>query len=262
MFFRNKQQEAFFQKVEERLQSMEEAICANTSQLDALSQLPHPDLGPLGQNLQKLDLDSLSTNLQKLDLDSLSTNLQKLDLDSLGKTAGQLAALNKAVTELDGRLGQNINQLHTAVQKHDMAIEDLLDEWEEKKSDEQGIQDRFREHAHTEKLLLDLFEAYQEQFWNLKRFAEATGGKWSKQVALMEQNLQRSLQQCGIRIIQERGAKVDYALHEIVEAVETTDPALDKKISDIYRCGYIYKGKVKKKAQAAAYRMVPKTGKE
>ena len=155
----------------------------------------------------------------------------------------------------NGQLENRFSQLHSYVHKHDMAIEDLLDEWAEKKSDEEDVMARLQESAQTEKLLLELFESYQEQFWNLKHYAAAKDESLTAQVALMEKNLEHYRRSCAISMIQECGVSVDYDLHEVIEAVDTADPALDKTIAEIYRCGYLYKGKVRKKAQAAAYRL-------
>lgn len=165
--------------------------------------------------------------------------------------------LQCALNQTTGRLEQQLSQLHSEVHKHDMAIEDLLDEWEEKKSDEESVKARQQESDQTEQLLLGLFEAYQEQFWNLKHYAASKDGNWSAQIALMEINLEHYRRTCAISLIQESGVSVDYDLHEVIEVVDTKDPALDKTIADIYRCGYLYKGKVRKKARAAAYRFTP-----
>lgn len=153
-------------------------------------------------------------------------------------------------------LNQNIGQLQTSVHKHDMAIEDLLEEWDLKKSDEDSIKEQFKEYKNSECQMLTLFEAYQEQFWNLKRFTDTNNGILAEQIALMEKNLEQYRQLCGISIIGETGIPVDYDLHEVIEAADTTDSGQDKLVAVIYRCGYLYKGKVKKKAQVSAYRYV------
>jgi len=162
---------------------------------------------------------------------------------------------SRTIRELENSMNQNLSRLHSDVHKHDMAIEDLLDEWAEKKSDEDSVNARLQESAQTEKLLLELFESYQEQFWNLKHYAASNDAALTSQVALMEKNLEHYRRSCAISLIQECGVSVDYDLHNVIEAVDTTDPALDKTIAEIYRCGYLYKGKVIKKAQAAAYRL-------
>lgn len=165
-------------------------------------------------------------------------------------------ALEQATVEENRKLetmNQNISQLQKSVQKHDMAIEDLLEEWDEKKSDEDNIKEKFREYENNERYLLELFEEYQEQFWNMKRFADEKDETWAAQIALMEKGLERCRQLCGISIIGECVSTVDYDLHEVIEVLDTTDPDKDKMIARIYRCGYIYKGQVKKKAQVSAY---------
>ena len=49
---------------------------------------------------------------------------------------------------------------------------------------------------------------------------------------------------------------MDYALHEVVEVVETTDIQKNKTIAEVYRPGYVYRGRVKKKAQVKAFRCI------
>ena len=109
--------------------------------------------------------------------------------------------LQCALNQTTGRLEQQLSQLHSEVHKHDMAIEDLLDEWEEKKSDEESVKARQQESDQTEQLLLGLFEAYQEQFWNLKHYAASKDGSWSAQIALMEINLEHYRRTCAISLI-------------------------------------------------------------
>lgn len=202
------------------------------------------------------------TQLRQLD-EQLHSFKQKFSavsqrLDSLNEATRQLDNnINQKITNLDSGIHQQLSGFHSIIQKHDMVLEDLLDEWEERKSDAQAVQDRFAQMEQNETQLLALIEASQEQFWSLKRFAESNQDTaLSTQVALIEKSLERSRLVCGIHLIQECGVDVDYSLHEIVEAIDTDDPTLDKKIADIYRCGYIYKGTVKKKAKAAAYRLI------
>lgn len=186
--------------------------------------------------------------------------------DNTVQSIGELdTAINERLYALEDQFQQTFHpfesrfqQLHAEIHKHDMAIEDLLDEWEEKSSDEQSIKLRLQESDAAEKLLLNLFEAYQEQFWSLKHYAASKDDTWASQIALMEKNLEHCRRSCAISIIQDCGASVDYDLHDIIEVVPTKDPALDKTIAEIYHCGYLYKGKVRKKAQVSAYRFSEK----
>jgi len=60
-----------------------------------------------------------------------------------------------------------------------MVIEDLLDTWEERQSTEDNAKKRFHEYEQNEQHLLNLFDAYQAQFWNLKWFADTKDEIWS-----------------------------------------------------------------------------------
>lgn len=110
--------------------------------------------------------------------------------------AGALSGCSGKLEEIE----QNIGQLRTAVQKHDMAIEDLLEKWEAKESEKDSVRGQLLKYEQSEDALLALFESYQEQFWNMKRFAEKKEEAWSAQTALMEQKLERCRQLCGSSI--------------------------------------------------------------
>lgn len=179
--------------------------------------------------------------------------------ETLRRIEEQLKILEDGITTKNGQfetLDKNITRLQTTVLKHDMAMEDLLDEWEQRRSDEEEVKERFREQEQNERHLLALFEAYQEQFWNLRRFADTKDEAWSAQISLMEQNLDHHRRLCGIDVIGTCGNKVDYDLHEVIETMETEDSGKDRQVAHVYECGYLYKGKVKKKARVAAYRAV------
>lgn len=175
---------------------------------------------------------------------SLEEKFQALRQE-LGKSNRQLEEVN-----------QKVGQLQLSVQKHDMAIEDLLDEWEEKRSDEADVKARFQEGTRRENQLLKVFEVYQEQFWNLKRFADTADSEWAEQLSLMEKNLMHCRQLCGISIIGECGVEIDYDLHEAIEVLDTTDPRLNGIVAAVYSSGYLYQGKVKKKARVGVYRTI------
>ncbi len=183
---------------------------------------------------------------------------KKKNEDLLKNLDERLKTLEHGVDAGRGRLenlNTSIGKLQAAANKHGMAIEDLLEEWEERQSDEEEVREHFRDFKQGERHLLELFEAYQEQFWSLKRFADSRDETWASQIALMESNLERYRQLCGIVVIGGGNMRVDYDLHEVVETVQTDDLDLDKRIADVYCCGYIYKGNVKKKARVAAYRL-------
>ena len=89
--------------------------------------------------------------------------------------------------------------------------------------------------------------------WNMKRFAGRKDETWAAQIALMEQKLEHCRQMCGISIIEKCGVEVDYDLHEVIEVRTTAEPNKDRLIAEIIDWGYLYKGKVKKRAQVTVY---------
>lgn len=152
-------------------------------------------------------------------------------------------------------MNQISGQLPSVVSKHNMAIEDLLDEWADKRSGEELMQQTLTQLQQSEKQLLELLEAYQEHFFRLERYAKTNDPALASQLALMAQGTGHCRQLCGIRLIDTEGATVDYDLHEVIEVLPAPSPTQDKTVADIYRPGYLYKGTVKKKAQVAAYRL-------
>lgn len=204
MFFKKKTHDGYKNSLEGRLQAMEQELSLVTKKLESL-------------NKDIMQINSLPQSIGSLD-----------------------SSINQSIRALSGNFSEVVSKLQPAIQKHDMAIEDLLDEWEEQKN---------------EKLLLELFEGYQEQFWNLKRFASNKDGSWSAQIALMENSLEHYRNACGISSIQQCGILVDYNMHEVIEAIPTDSPKLDKTVAEIYLPGYLYKGKIQKKAQVTAYRI-------
>ena len=173
------------------------------------------------------------------------------------KLDAKLDALTQRILDENGKLAEvsgNLDKLQRLVQEQGMSIEDLLEEWSERTVLEDELRTRLREGEEEEQHLLQLFEVYQEQFHNLQRFARGRDEAWTAQIAMMERSLEHYRQSCGISLIGECGTEVDYDLHEVIEAIETAQPDQDRKIADVYRGGYLYKGKIKRKAQVAAYK--------
>lgn len=178
---------------------------------------------------------------------------QKL-LDEMARGQEQQHQLAQRQLQLVQESDRKLEQLGARVSKHDMALEDLLEEWEEKSAGEERLLDSLQEQKQAEKKLLDLFEAYLDQFFDMRRMAHGQGGGWAGQLELMEKQLEHYRRLCGITVISDCGVPVDYDLHEVIEPVATGDRALDQTVEQVYRCGYFYQGTVKRKAQVTAYR--------
>lgn len=229
MFFRHKNQNDQYRRLEEQLAAVAQDAADAKQKLGLLSDL--------SETVRQLKFNAAKT------MDELDANVTQ-----------HLELLDARVIQHLGEVETHFTQLHSDIHKHDMAIEDLLDEWSEKKSEEDTINIQLKKAGQAEQQLLELFEAYQEQFWNLKHYAASKDESWASQITLMEKTLEHYQRGSAISIIQASGVSVDYDLYDIIEVIDTADPALDKTIAEIYRCGYLYKGKVRKKAQAAAYR--------
>ncbi len=172
------------------------------------------------------------------------------------KMETEIEALKQGISAGNARLSdmdRNLQQLQNSVREQGISVEDLLEEWSERKSVEDGLRKQLHESVENEGHLLELFEAYQEQFRNLKRFAESKDTVWSEQVAMMEKGLEHYRQLCGISVIDKCGAEVNYDLHEVIKVIDTGRADQDGKIADVYRCGYLYQGRVRRKAKVAVY---------
>lgn len=185
---------------------------------------------------------------------------------ALKEMAGRLLSVEQKLAGLEQKLlagqadvqvlQQETQQFGKEIKKHNVAVENLLDDLEQKMEEEQTVKELRTEREKERENFLSLFEVYQEHFWQMKNFAKDRNEALYKQLAMMEKNMQNSQNFCGITVTGEEGEKVDYDMYEVVEAVETTDISKDKKVARIYGPGYLYQGKVKKRAKAAVYRFI------
>ena len=153
-------------------------------------------------------------------------------------------------------LSREIRQIGTDVRKHDMALEDCLDALEEQREEETQSQKRIDELEAGQEKLLQVLDAYQEQMWNMMRYAREHDPAWVSQIELVQNAVKGKQISGGIGLIEETGVKVDYGLHEVIETIDTEKEEQSQIVAEIYHPGYAYKGVVKKKAKVAAYRYV------
>lgn len=156
--------------------------------------------------------------------------------------------------ELLEALSKELRQIGTDVRKHDMALEDCLDALEEQREEESQSQKRIAELETGQDRLLEILDVYQEQVWNMMRYASEHDPAWVPQIELVQNAVKGKQMSGGIVLIEETGCKVDYALHEVIEVLDTTDEGRIQTVAKIYHPGSVYKGTVRKKAKVAAYR--------
>ena len=164
--------------------------------------------------------------------------------------------------ELLDALSQQIRQTGTDVRKHDMALEDCLDVLEEQREEETQSQKKIAELESGQEKLLQVLDAYQEQVWNMMRYAAEHDPAWVAQIDLIRNAVRGTQISGGVSLIEETGVRVDYALHEVIEIIDTAEEERAQVVAEIYHPGYVYMGVVKKKAKVAAYRYVQTDGQE
>lgn len=191
----------------------------------------------------------------------------------LRQILSKIEALESAVTSMESSgtssfdgLSSSLKDLRTAANRHDMAIEDLLDSWENLQKEQQAEtrslsaslsalhhQDR-AEFQSREKVLLDLVMSYHDQLYMLQRAAdEAHAEDWSHQFTLADAKLTSLRLPAEFQPICNVNLPVDYSLHEVVDLVPTADSLLDHLIAEVDSCGYLYRGKVLRKAKVSVY---------
>lgn len=191
-----------------------------------------------GKNREKNEKERKEEQFRK----SVQEQLREL-LDEKEKNQGLLDAL---ATE--------VKQTGADVRRHDMALEDFLESLEEQQEEERVSRERIRALEQEQEALLQLLDVYQEQVWNMRRYAGGHDLAWIPQLDLVQNTVKGKMIPCGIVLIEEAGAKVDYLLHEVIEARDTAEEARAQTVAEVYRPGCIYKGSVRRKAKVAAYR--------
>lgn len=179
--------------------------------------------------------------------------------------------------QTDELIRQSTKELHAlreSVNKHDIVMEDMLDEWqsfqdqqtEEKENLRQALlgqlQSESKSLAESEQALLSLSMDFQDQLFALRRAAseEAEPSPWARQILLTEEKLRPSLEKSGLQPIDAVGEPFSYQLHESVQVTDTDDPALGMHVSDVLSCGYLYRGKILRKALVSVWRLNPSEG--
>lgn len=151
-------------------------------------------------------------------------------------------------------LSQEIRQNSTDIRKHDMSLEDCLEMLEEQQENEKQDRKRRKEFEEERDSLLKLIEVYQEQMWSMRRYASEHDPAWMPQLDLSRETIKGKEDLCGVARIEETGGRVDYELHEVVEVRETAQEEQAQTVAEVCHPGYIYRGKVRRKAKVIAYR--------
>ena len=151
-------------------------------------------------------------------------------------------------------LSKEVRQNSADIRRHDMSLEDCLEMLEKRQEEERLGRERVKEFEEERTGLLKLIEVYQEQLWNMRRYAAKHDPAWIPQLELSSEAVKGKEDLCGVVRIEETGGRVDYELHEVIEVRETAQEEQTQTVAKVCHPGYIYRGKVRRKAKVIAYR--------
>ena len=193
-------------------------------------------------------------------------------LKSLEEKIGRLLEENEKHNE---EVKLKVGELSKAANRHDMAVEDLIESWEElqeqNRDDKEKLSDaleaasaREREQAHErEKALLDIVIRSHDMLYGLQRAAEESNAEaWIRQFSMTDAKISEMRIPAGFQIVKDTGIPVDYAVHDIAEAAPASEKERDRTVKEIISYGYIYMGRVLRKAQVIAYKYTANAGDE
>lgn len=172
----------------------------------------------------------------------------------------QLEAIDKLTAQLSS-LDENIKGSEKQIRRQSRSFEDLLEEIQDQRKEKELLENLLKEKAQREKALLSLvdccrgqMELFCEQLQKTACQDEKTRLAWEQQLQMMNSEIKRLMQQCGMEEVGEPDTLVNYDYCEVLEAIDTEDENQVGKIAKVYRQGRLYCGQVIAKAQVAAYR--------
>lgn len=168
------------------------------------------------------------------------------------ETGERLRALSEQITEL---------QQHAT--SHDVAIEDMLDEWSDFRDEQKEMADALKRYSEKDAQtaaargddLLKLVMKMYDQLFSLRLAASQSQDRtWSRQLELCTETADASLLQEGIMVFGRVGDSFQYDLHEAVSTRDAASPEDDMRIADVLSCGWNDQGKILRKAKVVVYR--------
>lgn len=180
--------------------------------------------------------------------------------DSLGQWCGLLEQMRQGQMEEAGKLAAVLEENRQAAQeeakvlrRQSESVEDLLDFMQEEAEKKSALEEQLQESREREEALLALACCAREQLELVtQRLME--DASWREQCRMLEQEAEKYLRDADMRETGKAGEPVDYELHQVLDAVDTDKEELAGTVARVYRRGRIYRGKVIRKAQVAAYR--------
>ena len=194
-------------------------------------------------------------------------------LERLAKLEEAAASSEEKNAQSTKQLAQRVSELSGAANRHDMAIEDMLESWEELQEQAQSesralvsvltanAQRERQESLAREKALLALVMSAHDRLFELQRAAEEAGAeRWLRQLVLAQQKLEEARLPAGFQTVEQAGVPVSFPVHEVTGIVPTQDAAQNRLVAEIDVPGYLYKGQVLRKAHVSVWRLTESEG--
>lgn len=192
------------------------------------------------------------------------SDLKALLSESTQKTQDSLTSLGQEIRDISrsheqdslaagsDRLESAVEKLRSDVKHHNVAVEDMLESWEEFQGKQEELQKAISGMAAQDRIV-QLCIAYEQQMHNIRRMA-AEDPDWKKQLELIEGQLQPAREKAGFVVTGKKGEAADFSLHEVIMVQDTDKEDLNGRIESVYEPGICWQGQVYKKAKVCAWR--------
>lgn len=192
------------------------------------------------------------------------SDLKALLSESTQKTQDSLTSLGQEIRDISrsheqdslavgtDRLESAVEKLRSDVKHHNVAVEDMLESWEEFQGKQEELQKAISGMAAQDRIV-QLCIAYEQQIHNIRRMA-AEDPDWKKQLELIEGQLQPAREKAGFVVTGKKGEAADFSLHEVIMVQDTDKEDLNGRIESVYEPGICWQGQVYKKAKVCAWR--------
>ena len=147
--------------------------------------------------------------------------------------------------ELFNSIDQKLQKQNKLQQKTCLSIEDLVEQVEKMTENESQIKELEQENKMLIKTLMTSYDLFSEIILGAN---DSSGEAWYQQIVLQSKRLAKMLQEVGITLIHSQNDKLDLLYHKVIDC-EYDAFKEDNQIIRYIKVGYIYKGKVVRKAE-------------
>lgn len=159
------------------------------------------------------------------------------------------------------KLSEQSDQILRALRGQSDSFEDFLEEQSRVEELEARLEEVRKQSQKKLLRLAGLAMEKNDQLFQLKsqlsgpaELSQEAREGWSRQFEMMEQMSQKSMSECQLSVFGQEGEAVDYDLVEVLHVVDTEDVEKKGRIYKVNSLGYMFEGKVLKKAVVEAYR--------